>query len=334
VDAASLTETAWIFPGLGARFVGMGGDLLGQHPAADRLVRQAEDWLGYAVAPVCLEGSGRKVVPARQEAQVIYVIDCAYADALRARQCHPAVTCGHSLGAWSAAYAAGAYDFRTGLELVTRVEDVLAETLAGQDQAMGVVIGLPEETVTAFCHSASDPAQGARGGVHLANQNSKGQYVVAGSRPGVEAVLARAQAAGAVKARTLAVARAMHTPLLAGAAGRVAAVLDRASWSRPAVPFVCTSTGRWLTSAADVRQFFGSFLQLPVRWEATMRGLLDRGVTTFVDVGPGGILASMMPFIDRAARVATASERLAGATLRPAPDSARANALTTVEDRR
>src|SRR5262249_51653831 len=112
----------WLFPGLGCRFVGMGNDIIGRFPAADRLIAEASEYLGYDVVAVCLEGSGRKHVPARQEAQVIYAVECAYAAVLEDSGQLPAAVSGHSLGCYAAGFACGAFTFTTGLDLLTQVE--------------------------------------------------------------------------------------------------------------------------------------------------------------------------------------------------------------------
>lgn len=174
-------RAAWLFPGLGCRHVGMGHDLFDRPGAAGSLIALAEDRLGYRLAPICLEGSGRKVVPARQEAQVIYVLSCAYAAALGERGYRPVAVLGHSLGSWAAAWVAGVYDFVTGLELVTEVERLLENLVDGRDLTMGAIIGLDAERVQLLVAEAP--------GVSIANFNSPAQFVVGGPGDGVDGVL-------------------------------------------------------------------------------------------------------------------------------------------------
>ncbi len=293
-------RTAWLFPGLGARFVGMGADVIGQHPAADALIAQAGGWLGYDVPGVCLEGSGRKLVPPRQEAQVIYVIDCAYAVTLLAHDLQPLLVCGHSLGAWAAAYAAGAYDFLTGLELLTRTEDLMEAELDGRGHAMGVVIGLPQEQVEALCRDQRD--------TYVANYNSPGQYVIAGPGAGVNQVLAEADRAKAYKVKRLPTTRAIHTPLAQVVSERLSKVMESAPLRRPWVPLVSGYDGTWLEDEAAIRDYLARAISLPVCWEQTVRSLRQQGIGEFVEVGPGAVLSGLMSFIDKSASIRTVSE--------------------------
>lgn len=223
-------RTAWLFPGLGCRYVGMGHDLIGRHPVADQLIAAAEARLPYSISEVCLEGSGRKYVPPRQEAQVIYVLDCAYAAVLRDRGHQPAVIAGHSLGSLAAGHAAGAYDFMTGLELVTRIEDLMEESIDGHGQAMGVVIGLDEPAICKLLQDAP--------GTAVANWNSPLQHVLGGPATNVDHALKLALQRGAKQARRFAFERAMHTPLMESVAVRFRESLADITWNDPEVPFV------------------------------------------------------------------------------------------------
>ncbi len=293
---------AWLFPGLGCRYVGMGYDLIGRFPAADLLIAIAQTRLPYNIHEVCLEGSGRKYVPARQEAQLIYLLDCAYAAVLRERGVGPRVIAGHSLGNLAAGYAAGAYDFVTGLELVTRVEDLMEELIDGRGQAMGVVIGLDEPAMRALLQRAP--------GTFLANWNSPLQHVVGGMSAGVDEVLRLASEQGAKQAKRFAAERAMHTPLMDEVAARFRETLATVDWNEPQVPFVNSQDATVLRTSGQIRHFLGAFLSQPVHWQATVQAILQGWGSHFVEVGPGNVLTSMLPFIASTATVCTASDVL------------------------
>lgn len=297
-----LSGAVWLFPGLGSRYVGMGSDLFGRCAAADELIREAEGIVGYDIREVCLEGSGRKIVPSRQEAQVIYVISCAYGRALRERNHKPVAVAGHSLGNWAACHVAGLYDFRTGLELVTEVERLLEEAVPAGTQTMGVVIGLDEATVEGLCASQE--------GVQIANWNSPGQYIIGGASAGVDGVLAQATQLGAKRARRMPTDRALHTPLMRDVSARLRETLAGVTWSEPKTAFVSTQDSRVLNSVEEIREFLGEFLDLPVRWEAAVQGLCRQSGREFIEVGPGNVLASMFPFIDRTAQARSVSDLL------------------------
>ena len=300
---ATADPVAWLCPGLGSRYVGMGADIIGKFSAADNLIALAAQHLGYDIHEVCLSGSGRKVVATRIEAQVIYVINCAYVDVLHSLGHAPYIVCGHSLGSWAAAYAAGAIDFESGLEMVTTVEDLLEQRVADGEQAMGVIIGLDEKTVTEMCTTAQD--------VYLANSNSPEQYVIAGRAAGVDAALARAGKVGAKKSQRIAGSRAMHTPLLADVNGEIQQTLARITINDPTVPQMNCDTARPMNTTEDVRRYLGQFLQQPVHWEASMRTVQTLGIGRFVEVGAAAVLTGMMPFIDFSAKIETVSDLLA-----------------------
>lgn len=296
---------AWLMPGLGSRYVGMGADILGCDISVNELVVAAERFLGYDIAEVCLTGSGRKVVPNRVEAQVIYVVNCAYTEALFARGETPAVLAGHSLGTWAAAYAAGAIDFLSGLKLVTLVEDLLEKFASKDPQAMGAVIGLCEETVAEWCAD--------RGDVFIANRNSPGQTVISGRAEAVDAVLQLAAEQGAHKAKRIAAARAMHTPLLSEVAAELREALTSYSIAEAAIPLLNCHVGGSLQGAVEIREYLSDFLRQPVNWEGAMRELIAAKVSEFREVGAGNLLGSMMSFIDGEVEVESVSDWLSRA---------------------
>ena len=292
----------WLFPGLGCRYVGMGHDIIGRFPVADKLIEQAQSQLGYSIADVCLEGSGRKHVSSRHEAQVIYVIECAYAAVLEDLGFKPRAVSGHSLGTLAAACVCGGYDFLTGLKLVTQIEVLQEELVDGRGQAMGVIIGLSESVVQALVTADSE--------VYLANWNSPGQYVIGGTVGGVEGVLGAAMRQGAKQSKRLPGERAMHTPRMFELADRLRSHLAGLEFCTPHVPFISSQDASVVQTADQLRDFLGAFLAFPVRWDATVAALKQGWGAAFVEVGPGNVLSNMMPFIDRTARILSASDLL------------------------
>jgi len=293
---------AWLFPGLGSRFVGMGADIIGQHAAADELIAAAQQLIDADIAEVCLSGSGRKKVPARIEAQVIYTLNCAYANVLMEAGVTPQVVCGHSLGTWAAAFAAGCYDFQTGLELVTAVEEALDRSTSGGEQAMGVVLGLEEATVLGLLKNEI--------GVYLANRNAPGQYVIAGTDVGVDALLSQATELGAKKARRIAGERAMHTPLIDDVTAELQERLANVDLADPQTPLVNCAKAKLISTAAELRDYLGRFLNHPVNWQAAVEILRVQGITQFCEVGPAAVLTGMMPYLDSTLSAMTVSDWL------------------------
>jgi [acyl-carrier-protein] S-malonyltransferase len=297
-----VSRTIWLFPGLGCRHVGMGHDLFDRSGITTELIGLAEEVLGYSLLPICVEGSGRKVVRARQEAQVIHVLNCAYAAALGEQGYYPRAVLGHSLGSWSAAWVAGVYDFVTGLELVTHVERLLEEFVDGHDLSMGAIIGLDEFAVQ------SEVALQA--GITVANFNSPAQFVIGGPTKAVDRVLNAAVLRGAKQAKRLPTSRAIHTPWLEEVASRLKPRLDLVEWSDPRMPFIPCDGARELGTGREVHQFLSFFLTRPVRWQLSFSRLSQTGASRFLEVGPGALLKSLASFIDSSAVVCAASDCL------------------------
>ena len=301
--SSSNAPSVWLFPGLGSRFVGMGGDLIGSTSLADELVQQASDLLGYDVAAVCLKGSGRKMVPPKIESQVLYVVNCIYTAVLKDQGYFPQMVCGHSLGSWAAAYAAEVYDFATGLELVTQVETILDNRALESPEAMGVILGLPLGKVTDLLTRHT--------GVSLANLNCPGQYVLAGDATAIEHSLKAAIEHGAYKTKRLGSTRAFHTKRLGHIHNQIKELFLDRSLQDPACPFVTTIQGNQLTDWHDIENYLLQFLYLPVHWEATIKSLCShQSVNQFLEVGPGTVLSDLMSYIDPSMPVQTASDFL------------------------
>ena len=300
--AAPRSAQVWLFPGLGCRYVGMGSEFLGKEPVADELVRQASDLLGYSVQAVCLEGSGRKVVPPRQESEVIYVISCAAAALLQSRGWQPSAVLGHSLGSWAAVATSGVLDFTTGLRLLSLTEQRIHDWVESRDHAMGVILGLEASLVAELVAAERD--------VWVANWNSPRQQVISGMAPAVERVLTEALSRQAKQARVLVRSRAMHTPFLEPVAQALRNDLAQLPLRGPQVPVIDTRTGNELRSEFEVAEFLADCLTAPVHWGTTVLSRAQRGGTGFIDVGPGNVLAGMLPFIDNQAAVMTTAQIL------------------------
>lgn len=301
-DSAADRKGVWIFPGLGARYVGMGSDLFGKHPVADALFERAERLLDFKLESACLEGSGRKAIPARQEAQLIYVVSCGYGAVLQAEGLEPIATAGHSLGNWAAGWGAGLYEFETGLELVTSVEELMERFVTDGNQAMGVVLGLDESVVESLVERHP--------GAWIANRNAPGQYVLSGWATDVDGVLGDALGLNAKRARRLPTERALHTDLMRDVSHRLRDRLAQVRWNAPRVPLISSADNQVLRTSDEALRYFGSFLDRPVGWESAVRFMIQNSCKEFIEVGPGNVLSGMFPYIERSVTVRTASELL------------------------
>jgi [acyl-carrier-protein] S-malonyltransferase len=219
---------------------------------------------------------------------VIYVISCAAAAVLRSRGWQPSAVLGHSLGSWAAVATSGALDFVTGLRLLGLTEQRIHDWVESQDHAMGVILGLEASVVADLVAAERD--------VWVANWNSPRQQVISGMAPAVERVLVRS--------------RAMHTPFLEPVAEALRADLAQLPLRDPQVPVIDTRTGNELRREFEVAEFLADCLTAPVHWGQTILSRAQRGANRFIDVGPGTVLAGMLPFIDNQAAVMTTAQIL------------------------
>ncbi len=272
-------------------------------PAARAIFEQADTTLGMALARLCFEGPEQELTatenaqPALLTASVALLAamaestDVAPFVAARAR-----FVAGHSLGEYSALVAAGALSFTDALRIVRRRGELMA---AAREGTMAAVIGLDEERLEAACREASQ----AGGLAVVANYNSPGQLVISGAAETVERAGKLATAAGARRVIPLRVSAAFHSPLMEPAADGLRPVLAEAALADARVPVVANVDARPLTAAEELRRELEVQVQAPVRWSAAVQRMVDEGVQTFVEVGPGTVLGGLVRRIAPQAQV-------------------------------
>jgi [acyl-carrier-protein] S-malonyltransferase len=296
-------STAFIFPGQGSQLVGMGRDLYEGSAAARAVFDTADETLGFGLTQLCFEGPP-EALTATENAQPALLATCtallaALAEAedhnsagdagawvaLVARQA--AFVAGHSLGEYSALVAAGALDLVTALGLVRRRGDLMA---AAREGAMAAILGGDEPAIEAACREASRAGEL----VVVANYNAPGQLVISGASPAVERASALAKQAGAKRAVPLKVSAAFHSPLMHEAALGLRPALDAAGLADAQVPVIANVTGEPLVAGAALREELAAQVTAPVRWIASVEAMVAAGVHTFVEVGPGAVLAGLI----------------------------------------
>lgn len=300
---AGTERVALIFPGQGSQKVGMGRDLFDAFPAARRVYDEADRVLGFSLSRLCFEGPEETLIDTVNAQPAIFATSVACWRAWEAAAPGafppPAFVAGHSLGEYSALAAAGAMDFADGLRLVRERGRLMK--LAGEQSpgGMAAILALDDDAVERACQQARDETGGV---VQVANYNAPGQVVISGHESALERAVALASEAGARKVVRLAVSIASHSPLMAGIADAFRQAVGSVPLRPPDVPVVANITAEPLDSVAAVREEMVSQLTSPVRWVASMRYLLDAGVTTFVELGPGQVLSGLLKRIDRSVR--------------------------------
>lgn len=272
-----MTKAAWVFPGQGSQFIGMGADLL-EVPAAKARFDAAADILGWSVVEVC-QSVDDQVSQTRYTQPCLYVVEAILCDLLRQRGEHPSLVAGHSLGEYVALYAAEVFDFETGLTLVKQRADLMAEAREG---TMAALLGFDRDQLAAQLEMTSD--------VVLANDNSAAQVVISGTPAGVETVMANVKSKRAVR---LNVSGAFHSPLMADAATTFQQALDGASFRTAQVPVLSNVDPTPSTDGDVLKQRLSRQMTGAVRWREITLHLPEYGIDTLVEVGPGKVLTGL-----------------------------------------
>jgi [acyl-carrier-protein] S-malonyltransferase len=300
-----MSRTAFVFPGQGSHYVGMGRDICDAFPVVRDTFGQADDILGFSLSSICFEGPEEALRDTINQQPALVTTSMALWRALGAAgaMLDPALVAGHSLGEYTALAVAGALDFADTLRLVRERGRVMKEAGLDHPGAMAAIIGLDDSTVEDVCRQVT--AQHGGLGVVCANYNSPGQVVISGETSAIEAAIALAKQRGARRAIPLAVTIASHSPLMKEAAAEFAKAVDAASVSTPRTSAIANVTAHPLTTAQDIRQEMVTQLTSPVRWTATVQYMVSQGVTAIVEVGPKDVLTGLIKRID--ANVAASS---------------------------
>ncbi len=278
-----------MFPGQGSQSVGMGRGLYDAFPTVKALYDDASSILGYDIAQLCFEGPAERLNLTEHTQPALLVSSAAALKALEPAGVKPVAVAGHSLGEYSALYAAGGVSFRDAVALVQKRGRYMSEAVPPGTGLVAALLGLSGEAVRAACQEAASV-----GVVAAANFNSPGQVVIAGEKAAVERAIEIAKSRGCKKAIPLPVSVPVHTPLMQGAADRLAAEFSGVAWHDLQVPLVNNAEAVALQRAEDIRASLVRQLPSSVRWEESVQKMVQLGVTTFVEIGPGTVLTGLV----------------------------------------
>jgi [acyl-carrier-protein] S-malonyltransferase len=287
-------EICFVFPGQGSQTVGMGKSLFDQFEVVRNLYHEASETLGYDVAKISFEGPAEHLNKTHITQPCLLTASIAAYTVLSENGISPVAVAGHSLGEYSALVAAGSIAFRDAVRLVEIRGKIMQNAVAPGSGLMAAIIGIDRTVLDAICASVTE------GYVGVANYNCPGQTVISGERASVEAAMAKAKAAGAKRALPLPVSVPSHCKLMEPAGEQFANVLESVSFHDAQIRFVNNVDARELKSSADIRRSLVRQLSRSVLWEDCVKNITSSGVNTFIEVGPGKVLAGLIKRIEPA----------------------------------
>jgi [acyl-carrier-protein] S-malonyltransferase len=298
-------KTAFLFPGQGAQVVGMGADLAGVFPVAADIFEKANQILGYDLRKLCVEGPAEQLNTTTISQPAIFVTSVAmlqtFTQTVGTKDSSADVTAGLSLGEYTALFAAGVMSFEDALVLVQKRGQAMQAAADATPGAMVSIIGLDEEAVRRLCEDAADGDL-----LQPVNFNCPGQIVVSGTKAACRRAKQLAAKYGAIKAVRLEVAGAFHTEMMTGAAEALAGALTDCQVRDPAgIRVIANVSAEYYQSADSIREGLVRQLMYPILWQKCMERLLDEGVESFYEIGPGRVLTGLMRRISRKTKVIT-----------------------------
>lgn len=290
---------AFVFPGQGAQFVGMGKDMYAESEVAKTLMDRANAVLGYSLTDVMFEGTEDDLKETKITQPAIFLHSIARAQ-MNAATFAPDAVAGHSLGEFSALVAAGALDFESGLKLVQQRALAMQKACEMQESTMAAILGLEDSVVEEICASIDGEI------VVPANYNCPGQLVISGTVAGIEQAVAKFQEAGARRALVLKVGGAFHSPLMEPAREELAAAIEATTFHTPQCPIYQNVDALPTTDPVKIQQNLIAQLTAPVRWTQTLQNMIADGAASFTEVGgTGKVLLGMVKKVDRKMETAT-----------------------------
>lgn len=282
---------AYVFPGQGAQFVGMGKDLYENSELAKEMFEKANDILGFRITDIMFEGTDEQLKQTDVTQPAIFLHSVILAATL-GNEFKPDMVAGHSLGEFSALVANKALNFEDGLKLVSKRADAMQKACEIEPSTMAAVLGLEDEKTEEICANIDDV-------VVPANYNTNGQIVISGSLSGIDKAIEKLTEAGAKRVVKLNVGGAFHSPLMEPAREELAAAIEDTAFLKPICPVYQNVTGKPTVEILEIKKNLIAQLTAPVRWTQILKNMIADGATSYTEVGPGKVLQGLLKKIDR-----------------------------------
>lgn len=284
-----MNKTAFVFPGQGSQYVGMGREFFERYPLAQDCFSRARATLGFDIGQICFEGPEEKLKMTENTQPALLICSYIAFRLLQEAGVRPAYVAGHSLGEYSALLAVGSIGFSEAVHLVRKRGEFMQEAVPLGRGAMAAIMGMEREEVFRVCEEAGDGQV-----VEVANLNAPGQTVISGEAEAVDRAVELAKQGGAKRAVLLQVSASFHCRLMRPAGERLGEILSQVELKEAEVPLVTNVDAQMTSSAATIRSALLRQASSPVLWEDSMRLLQQEGVDVFVEVGPGTVLSGLI----------------------------------------
>jgi [acyl-carrier-protein] S-malonyltransferase len=291
-------KIAFLFPGQGSQTVGMGQALASKDKSVSDTFSKADEVLGESLSSLIFQGPQEKLTLTTNAQPALLTTSIAILNYFSQNGIMPDYTAGHSLGEYTALVASGALAFEDAVYAVRKRGEFMEEAVPNGEGTMAAVLGMDREKLMDVTETVS--AEGHP--VQLANLNCPGQIVISGSKNGVELASAKAKEGGAKRVIPLDVSGPFHSSLMKPAAERFEAILDSISVKNAGIPVIANVTAEPMSDASEIKNRLIEQLYSPVLWEDSVRKMLELGVDTFIEIGPGKVLSGLVKKVDRSAR--------------------------------